>query len=202
MGQIEKLGILVVYLVSEDSEKLLELHLDKIKGNTTSPFTVYAGINMLHPQFVNKLKQDTFVKPYKCNNYNGQYEKWRDVEEHSHYLEQLIKIAIDDGVSHIVILHPDSFPIKMGWEKHLEKKLSKSCVLVSIFPVMSSCTFFHRQFYSQYKPPLLLSETDRSSMRWISYQKSIKNISTVGTGIGYIYKTYMENLNSIVILED
>ena len=59
-----KLGIIVVYLVDEDNEKLLELHLKKIKENTTSPYTVYAGINMLLPQFVNKLKQYNFVKPY------------------------------------------------------------------------------------------------------------------------------------------
>ncbi len=194
-----KLGIIVVYLVDEDNEKLLELHLEKIKENTTSPYTVYAGINMLLPKFVNKLKQYNFVKPYNCNNYNGQYEKWRDVEEHSHYLEQLITIAINDGVSHIVILHPDSFPIKIGWEKYLEKKLSGSCVLVSIFPTMSSCMFFNRQFYIQQKPSLLLSKTDRAFPQWIHYQKSIKNISIVGTGIGYGYKTYLEKLGWYIL---
>ena len=97
-GEILELGIIVVYLVSEDDEKLLELHLDKIKENTTSSFTIYAAINMLHPQFVHKLKQHDFVKQITCDNYLGKNEDAREVKEHSYYLEQLIKIAIDDGM--------------------------------------------------------------------------------------------------------
>ena len=189
-----KLGIIVVYLVSDDNEKLLEIHLNKIKENTTSSFNIYAAVNMLQPQFIEKLKQYDFVKQIFCEKYIDQNEEAREVKEHSHYLEQLIKIAIDDGMSHIAIMHPDSFPIKVGWEKYLANKLSKPYVLVSIFPIMSSCIFFHRRFYSQYKPSLLLNEKERSSPQWILCQQSIKDINIVGCGIGYGYKTYLENL--------
>lgn len=189
-----KLGIVVVYLVSENNEKLLEIHLEKIKENTASPFTVYAGTNMLLPQFVDKLKQYPFIKICDCTSYKGPNEERRGAKEHSHYLEQLIKIAIGDGVSHIVIMHPDSFPIKIGWEKYLAKKLSESCVLVSIFPAMSGYTFFNRDLYTKYHPRLLPNTQEELSTSWINFQKANQAINLVETGMGYGYKTYLEKL--------
>lgn len=189
-----KLGIVVVYLVSEDNEKLLNIHLEKIIENTAAPFALYAGTNMLLPQFVDKLKQYSFINLCDCNKYEGKNEERRGAKEHSHYLEQLIKIAINDGVTHIVILHPDSFPIKVGWEKHLAKKLSESSVLASIFPAMSGCTFFTRDFYAKYEPRLLPSAQEESSTSWINFQKANQAINLVETGMGYSYKAYLEKL--------
>ena len=189
-----KLGVIVVYLVNEDNDKLLDIHLKKIKVNTTSPFTIYAGTNMLLPQFVDKLKQYNFVKLCDCNNYEGPDEEGRGAKEHSHYLEQLIKTAIDDGVSHIAIMHPDSFPIKVGWEKYLENKLSKLYSLVSIFPQMSACTFFNRDFYIKYQPRLLPSTIEESQISWTNFQKANQATNLVEGGMGYGYKTYLENL--------
>ena len=189
-----KLGIVVCYLVNEDNEKLLDIHLQKIKENTTSPFTVYAGTNMLLPQFVKKLRQYDFIKLCACNNYEGPDEKSRGVKEHSHYLEQLIKVAIDEGVSHIVIMHPDSFPLKVGWEEYLENKLSKSHTLVSIFPQMSACTFFNRDFYLKYQPRLLPSNKEEASISWTNFQKANQATNLVEGGMGYGYKTYLESL--------
>ena len=190
-----KLGIVVVYLVSEDNERLLDIHLQKIIENTTSPFTIYAGTNMLLPQFVNKLKQHEFVKLCDCDHYVGPNEDSRGAKEHSFYLEQLIKTAIKDGVSHIVIIHPDSFPIKIGWEKYLENKLSESCVLVSIFPQMSSCMYFHRDFYTKYQPRLLPLTQEESSSSWFSFQKINKATNLIETGMGYSYKIFLEDLD-------
>ncbi len=189
-----KLGIIVVYLVSEDNEKLLEIHLEKIKETTKSPFIVYAAINILLPQFVNKLKKYSFVKTLNCNDYKGPNEENRGAKEHSHYLEQLIKIAIDDGVSHIVIMHPDSFPINVGWEIYLVNKLSESCVLISIFPAMSGCIFFERDFYIKYQPKLLPSPKEELSTSWINFQKSNHATNIVETGMGYGYKASQEKL--------
>jgi len=189
-----KLGVIVVYLVNEDNDKLLNIHLKKIKENTTSPFTIYAGTNLLLPQFVNKLKQNNFVKLCACNNYEGGNEESRGAKEHSYYLEQLIKIAIDDGVSHIVIMHPDSFPVKMGWEKYLAERLSKSCVLASIFPQMSGCTFFDRGFYTKHQPRLLPSTQEELSASWTNFQKTNQATNLFEGGMGYGYKTYLENL--------
>ncbi len=194
-----KLGIVVVYLISEDNERLLEIHLEKIKENTTSPFTVYAGTNLLLPQFVHKLKQHDFVKLCDCQDYKGPDEDNRGTKEQSHYVEQLIKIAIDDGMSHIVIMHPDSFPIKVGWELYLAKKLSDSCVLVSNFPAMSGCTFFNRDFYIKYQPRLLPSIEEEFSTSWINFQKVNKTTNLVETGMGYGYKAYLEDLTWYIL---
>lgn len=194
-----KLGIVVVYLVSEDNERLLEIHLEKIKENTTSPFTVYAGTNLLLPQFVHKLKQHDFVKLCDCHNYKGPDEEDRGTKEQSHYLEQLIKTAIDDGVSHVVIMHPDSFPIKVGWEKYLANILSKTCVLVSNFPAMSGCTFFNRDFYINYQPRLLPNPQEELSTSWINFQKVNQATNLVETSMGYGYKAYLENLTWYIL---
>ncbi len=190
-----KLGIVTVYLVSEDNEKLLEIHLDKIKENTTSPFTIYAGTNMLLPRFVTKLKQYNFVKPCDCSNYTGQNEERRGSKEHSHYLEQLVKTAIGDGVSHIAIMHPDSFPVKVGWEKYLENKLSGSCVLASIFPAMSGLTFFARDFYTKYQPRLLPSIQEELSTTWTNFKLANQTRNLVETGMGYGYKIFLKGLS-------
>ena len=189
-----KLGIIVVYLVSEDNERLLEIHLEKIKENTTSPFTVYAGTNLLVPQFIDKLKQYDFVKLCDCTNYKGPIEGLRGTKEASHYLDQLIKIAIDDGVSHFVIMHPDSFPIKVGWEKYLAEKLSESCVLISNFPFMSCCTFFNREFYIKYQPRLLPNIQEELSTSWINFQKANQATNLIETAMGYGYKVFLEGL--------
>ena len=49
--EIQKLGIAVVYLVSERNGKLLDLHLSQIEKNTDSPYTVYCSANRLLPEF-------------------------------------------------------------------------------------------------------------------------------------------------------
>jgi hypothetical protein len=187
-----KLGIVVVYLVSEDNEKLLDIHLEKIKENTASPFAVYAGTNMLLQQFVDKLKKYPFIKICDCTRYKGPNEERRGAKEHSHYLEQLIKTAIGDDVTHIAIMHPDSFPIKVGWEKYLARKLSESCVLVSIFPQMSACSFFNRDFYNKYKPNLLPYTHEELSSSWINFQKANQATNLIETGMGYGYRIYLE----------
>ena len=189
-----KLAIIVVYLLSEENERLFDIHLEKIQNNTTSPFTIYAGINLLLPQFVNKLDKYDFVKICDCQDYKGPDEDNRGTKEQSHYVEQIINRAIKDGVSHIVIMHPDSFPIKLGWDIYLEKKLSDSCVLVSNFPAMSGCTFFNRDFYLKYQPRLLPSIEEKVSTSWKNFQKTNRATNLVETGMGYGYKAYLENL--------
>ena len=189
-----KLGILVVYLVSDNNERLLEIHLNKIKECTTSPFTIYAGTNLLLPQFVDKLREYDFIKQCYCTDYNGPDENTRGTKEQSHYVEQLINAANKDKVSHLVIMHPDSFPIKVGWEKYLANKLSKSCVLVSNFPAMSACTFFSRDFYFKYRPRLLPSAQEELSESWINFQKANQTPHLVETGMGFAHLVTQKNL--------
>ena len=64
-----KLGIAVVYMVSERNERLLDLHLSQIEKNTTIPYTIYACVNHLLPQFLPKLEQNPRVTICPCEPY-------------------------------------------------------------------------------------------------------------------------------------
>lgn len=189
-----KLGILVVYLVNDDNEKLLDIHLDHINKYTDATFVIYAGINMLLPRFVEKLKQFDFVKVYDLKPYNGEFDESRGSNEHSHYLEQLINKALKDGAEYFVIMHPDSFPVKKGWESELIKKTSETCPLISVFPQMSACTFFHRDFYMKYNPRLLPNNRERDSKDWLKFQKGNQPNYLIETGMGYAFRVFQEEL--------
>ena len=64
-----RIGIVVVYLVSERNEKLLDLHLAQIEKNTDGPYTIYACVNGLLPQFSKKLERDPHVRLCPCETY-------------------------------------------------------------------------------------------------------------------------------------
>ena len=50
-----KLGIVVVYLVFEDNERLLDIHLDFICRHTRCDFQIYGAAPRLIPAFKQKL---------------------------------------------------------------------------------------------------------------------------------------------------
>lgn len=203
-SEIEKLGIVVVYLVSERNERLLDLHLNQIAKNTTVPYTIYGNANRLLPEFRATLAKTPNVKICECetfdiltwtNNYSrgGRYE-------HSFYLEQLIKHAIEDGVSHVAILHVDSFPIKSGWAEKLASRLSEKCVLVAIIKdqntnrkPLTACMLFHKDFYIKYKPRLLLTKQELSSAEYQRYKMEFPHRHKE-SGVGYGFKIFSEGL--------
>jgi len=189
-----KLGIVVVYLLSKEDEKLLDIHLDQIAKNTTTDYTIYANINMLLPKFIQKFKNHSNVKICNSNNYIGPIDGLRATYELSYYAEKLIKEAIDDGVTHVVIMHPDSFPIKAGWERILEKKISNSTVLVSKFPEMSACFFFNRNFYLNYNPKLIPTKIEMESSIYKQFLENIGGINLLEPGMGYAFEIHKKTL--------
>ena len=209
-----KLGIAVVYMVSERNEKLLDLQLSQIDANTDVPYTIYACVNRLLPQFREKLERNAHVKICPCETYReGSGLLRQDAAkvatrgivavgskyEHSFYLEQLIQTAIDDGVTHMTMFHVDSFPIRPGWARELAETLSDRCVLAGItrdperdHKPLTACIFYHRDFYLKYQPRLLLSQDEFDSEDYQRFYQACPHVTD--SGFGYGFKMFMEDL--------
>ena len=184
-----KLGIAVVYLVSKENEKLLDLHLSQIQRHTQVPYTIYGSTNRLLPQFRKKLERHPKVKLCECPTTD-----LRGAAEHSFYLERLVRTAIEDGSSHVVTLHVDSFPIRPGWAEELAEKLSDSQAFATpSYRAYTACLFFHQDFYLKYQPTFLLSEADRSSERYEEFCREFEHIPD--SGIGYCFKAFSEGVS-------
>jgi len=183
-----RLGIVVVYLIDEDDEQLLDLHLSQIKRCTQVPYTIYASVNRLQPGFRRKLEQRPDVMICDIPNTD-----LRGMEEHAHYLECLTRVAIEDGVSHVVTLHVDSFPIRSGWAEELAQKLSETCVFATLENINTACLFFTRDFFLKYHPAFLLSDQVYASLEFKQYLERLKPI--VHSGIGYGFNAYVEGLS-------
>lgn len=183
-----KLGIVVVYLVNAENEKLLELHLSQIEKYTEIPYTIYGSANRSAPEIVERLQRHPKVKICECSSTN-----LRGGEEHAYYLELLTNYAIQDGASHIVTMHVDSFPIRLHWAEELAAKLSSSYAFATIEETNTACLFFSREFYIMYHPTFLLSPKEQTSSQYWQYQKEYD--ATPHSGIGYGFKAYMEGLS-------
>ena len=105
-----KLGILVVYLVAEEDERLLEIHLSQIEKTTSVPFRIYAAANRLLPRLRERIENLPYVSIYEFPT-----TTLRGSHEHAYYLDRLAETAVADGASHICTLHVDSFPVCAGW---------------------------------------------------------------------------------------
>ncbi len=180
-----KLGIVVVYLFGEESAPLLALHLRHIEQHTGVPYTIYAGVNRLSSRFREALACHPGVRICECPD-----TSLRDKEEHAHYLDHLVHSAIQDGASHVVTLHLDSFPLRSGWAEELAGKLSSSCVLATIDRINTACLFFSSDFYVRYLPSFLLSP-DQTGTR--EYRRYIAECDPFEhSGIGYGFMAYRE----------
>lgn len=189
-----KLGIVVVYMVSEDNGSLLDLHLGQIEKNTQVPYTIYASVNRLLPQFRRVLENNPRVKICECPS-----TELRASEEHSFYLEKLVRDAVNDGASHICILHVDSFPVCQGWFEELAGNLSDKCVLAlaamkNVLTKCTACLFFHRDFYLKYEPSLRISKNDLATPEYRSFSREIPHY-WFDSGMGYVFKAYSEGLS-------
>jgi len=175
-----KLGIVVVYLFEEASAPLMEIHLRHIEHHTRIPYVIYAGVNRLGSRFRDELARRPEVRICECPD-----TPLRGMKEHAHYLEHLVRLAVEDGVSHVATLHLDSFPICSGWAEELAGKLSSSCALVTIDRINTACLFFDREFYLCYQPSFLLSTAERECAGYRRYIDEFDPLEHSGIGYGF-----------------
>jgi len=186
-----KLGIVVVYVVRPENGPLLELHLDKIRTLTTVPYTIYAGASRLEPQFVSRLEREPQVKICRLAPTD-----LRLAEEHSYNLEQLVGAAVDDGVTHVAIMHPDSFPLRSGWAEAIAARFTDDCALATIsqdgaFTQYTACLFFPREFWLESKPAFLLSADEQASLEYERFSREHEH-NPVNSGVGFVFRAYCE----------
>ena len=189
-----KLGIVVVYLVAEEDEDLLDLHLAQIEKHTQAPYRIYGSVNRLLPRFRAKLEGHAPMEICACPD-----TPLRGYEEHAYYLELLIEKAIDAGVTHVALLNVDSFPIRAGWEREMAGRLSPERVVCAVMRTENddhkphpSGMLFQRDFYLGLRPTILLSQEQLRSPEFARYRRDTDVV--VDTGIGYGFKLYSERL--------
>jgi hypothetical protein len=183
-----QLGIVVVYLVREADGGLLNLHLRQIEKHTQVPYRIYGTANRLLPAFRQRLEQHPQVRLCECPTTD-----LRGSAEHAYYLEHLTRWAVEDGMSHIVTLHVDSFPMRTGWAEELAAKLSESCVFATFERINTACLLFRRDFYLKSRPTFHLSEKERAGAGYRRYFEEYAPVPH--SGIGYGFRAYTEGLS-------
>jgi hypothetical protein len=183
-----RLGIVVVYLVVEGSERLLELHLRQIEKHTHVHYTIFGCASRLSSEARKMLDAHPRVRLCDCvlTTATGS-------EEHAHYLDQLTRIAIDSGATHVVTLHVDSFPIHSAWVERLVSRLSVRCPFATGERIDSGCMIFTRDFYLRYHPNFLPTESERSLPEYSRYVAEWE--LTEHSGVGYAFRAYSAGLS-------
>ncbi len=190
-----KLGIVVVYFVKKENEELLDLHLRQIEAFTDVPYAIYGSANRLSPEVRAKVERHRKVKIFEYPT-----TSLRGDDEQIFYLEHLVREAIDDGCSHVVTLHVDSFPIRSGWAEILAGRLSETRPFAApYYGNYTACLFFKRDFYLKYGPTFRLSEDELSSVKYREFCKKVKHIPHAG--VGYFFKAFSEGLSWHPLLE-
>jgi hypothetical protein len=183
-----RLGIVVVYLVPEANERLLELHLRQIKKYTHVPYTIFGCATRLSSASRKMLEAHPRVRLCECVPTTA-----TGSEEHAHYLDQLTRVAIDSGVTHVVTLHVDSFPIHSDWVERLASVLSDRRPFATGERIDTGCMIFTRDFYLRYHPTLLPTEIERGRPEYSRYVAEWNPLEH--TGVGYAFRAYLAGLS-------
>lgn len=129
------LGICVVYLVpSPDAEVLLNLHLQHLEVSTQGPYRIYGVALRMSAPHIERLRQAGVLLPELAPHdpQDAYKDNSRGAGEHSHYLDQLVDHAVQDGCSHVVTLDMDSWPIFKGWDSHYAQYLSPGTPVIAM----------------------------------------------------------------------
>lgn len=193
-----KLGIAVVYLLGNKEERLLDLHFSQIEKHTNVPYRIYASVNRLPRRLRKKLMQNAKVKICDLPTTRS-----RSSREHAYYMDSLVRSAIEDGVTHVAMLHVDSFPVRAGWARELAARLSDSCVFAAVKRAENgekrpnpTCIFFERDFYLKYKPALFAADHELTQDKYREYIRYLgDSILISDTGVGYGYRAFAEGLS-------
>ena len=182
-----RLGIVVVYLVTPGNERLLDLHLDYLERTTSVPYTIFAAAPRLEAGLRDRLAAAPRVTIVEMP-----ASELRGPEEHACYLERLVAAALADGVSHVVTLHVDSFPIRRGWETETAARLDEGCPFAAVVRDdevdRKPCTAFifaRSSFLASHRPEYLLPAATLASPEFKRYARRFPSARDSGIGYGF-----------------
>ncbi len=191
-----KLGILVVYLVAEEDERLIEIHLSQIERTTNVPFRIYAAANRLLPRFREKIERLPYVSICQIPT-----TTLRGSSEHAYYLDRLVQAAVADGAACICTFHVDSFPACAGWAEKITAELRGNCVLAGAQrderkdrKPSTEFMIFTREFYVEHRPTFMLTENELASLEYQRYLASCPHYYP-DSGVGYGFKVWAQGLS-------
>ncbi|MHB8060173.1 MAG: hypothetical protein ACYDHO_05005 [Gaiellaceae bacterium] len=195
-----KLGIAVVYLVKPENDELLRLHLAQIRTMTAVPYAIFAGVRRPTPSLARLLAAEPGLKQVTLPEPGG----LTGSAEHALYLEHLIERAAGDDVTHLAILHADSFPIQPDWAETIAGRLTGDAMLATLsndhyLVAYSACLFFRRDFWGRYHPRMMLSEADRASPTYRRFAREQPHFP-LDSGAGYVFRAFREG-KTVVALE-
>lgn len=130
-----RLSILVVYHFDEFLKGLVTVHLEQLRRNTPPGTTILGAALRLEPDHKAWLSaQPGVLLPELSEMPEGHRE------EHSAALDQLAKIAFENGASHVATFHQDSFPIEPNWLSRILHDLDDETVFAVVEPrAYNSC---------------------------------------------------------------
>ena len=155
-----RIAVCVVYLVDEPYEFLFYKHLEQVRRCSEGfDIRIYAGVNRLAPKYLEHLRALDFVKLCELAPTLLRYS-----QEHAHYLDQLVPIALSDGATHIATLDVDSFPVDPNWVGRSQALLWNGAALVGalraewgdVAAPHPSYMFFAREFCERFHPTFAL----------------------------------------------
>jgi hypothetical protein len=187
-------GVCVVYLVDAPYEFLFYKHLEQLRRCTRpGAIRLYAGVNRLAPRYVEALRALDFVQICELAP-----TELRNSEEHAHYLDQLVEIALADGAAQVATLDVDSFPIDPTWLERAQAGLDNGAALAAVLRRENgdvaaphpSFMFFSRGFVEQHRPTFRLLRGDPRAEAFLRATGQPR----LDTGAGYALALYENRL--------
>jgi hypothetical protein len=205
-----KLGIVVVYLVSDRMGPLLDLHLRKIEECTDVPYTIYGSVNRLQSKYRRTLKRRPNVQLFEISPAYEEAEESRKyvkgmpgraiATENGYYFDRLVDLALADGVTHLCTLHVDSFPVRPGWVGHLLETAGDSVPVVAMLRAengdtmlpMPACLFCTREFVEATKPRFTITPETEALPDWPPFLERYGG--EFDTGFGYAFALHRHGM--------
>ena len=193
-----KLGILVVYYIGDDGNRILPLHLKHIRDNTKQTnFKIYAAANRLREPFKKILLSEEMVDVVPLPTVMA-----RESGEHGQYLDLLTQHAIAEGCTHICTFDVVSWPISPTWAVQvLDWMREDGADLVSVFREENGDTYLPHPCFL-FTPVDLLRKyhanfwPDRELRENLEFKNFLQQTrQRLDTGIGFGHVVWKHKLN-------